>query len=62
MTVDVDHESCIGCGACAELCPEVFEMDDRTGSARVVIFEATCTSCIEEAIATCPAECISWKD
>lgn len=62
MNVDVDHESCIGCGACAELCPEVFEMDDRTGKARVVIFEAAATDCIEEAITTCPAECISWKD
>jgi len=62
MMVDLDHECCIGCGACAELCPEVFEMDDRTDKARIIIFEVTDTSCIEEAITACPAECISWKD
>jgi len=62
MTVDVDHVSCIGCGACAELCPDVFAMDDRTGKARVIIFEAIDKGCIEEAIAICPAECISWID
>jgi len=62
MTVDLDHESCIGCGACAELCPDVFEMDDRTGRARVIIFEAAGMSCIEEAITTCPAECIFWGE
>jgi ferredoxin len=37
-------------------------MDDRTGKARIIIFEVTDRSCIEEAITTCPAECISWKD
>jgi len=60
--VDLDHECCIGCGACADLCPEVFSMDDRTRKARVVIFEVTDRSCIEEAIRTCPTECISWED
>ncbi len=60
--VDVDYECCIGCGACAELCSEVFEMDDRTDKARVTIFEVTDKNCIKEAILICPAECISWKD
>jgi len=62
MMVDVDYECCIGCGACAELCPDVFEMDDRTDKAGVFIFEVTDKNCIEEAISICPAECISWKD
>ncbi len=59
--VDLDHECCIRCGACAELCPDVFEMDERSGKARVIVFEATDRECIDEAIAICPAECISWK-
>ena len=54
MMVDVDYECCIGCGACAELCPDVFEMDDRTDKAGVIIFEVTDKNCIEEAISICP--------
>lgn len=26
----VDKNLCIGCGLCAEICPQVFEMDDDT--------------------------------
>ena len=28
MKAFVDKDLCIGCGLCAELCPEVFSMDD----------------------------------
>ena len=28
MIVKVDQEACIGCGACANTCPEVFEIID----------------------------------
>ncbi len=45
-----------------DLCPEVFEMDDRFRRARVIVFEIEDRACIEEAITACPAECISWED
>ncbi|HYA43347.1 MAG TPA: ferredoxin [Syntrophobacteraceae bacterium] len=62
VTVDLDDEGCLGCGACADLCPEVFEMDDRSRrKARVIIFEVRDRSCVQEAIAACPAECIFWR-
>ncbi|MDR3568699.1 MAG: ferredoxin [Syntrophobacteraceae bacterium] len=61
MTVDLDNQACIECCACADTCPEVFEIDERTGKARVIAFEITDKCCVEEAIAICPAECIYWK-
>ena len=28
MKVKIDKDTCIGCGACQALCPDVFEYDD----------------------------------
>ncbi len=31
MKFKVDHDLCIGCGACCDTCPEVFELvDDKS--------------------------------
>ena len=29
MKLVVDKDICIGCGACAAICPDVFEIDDE---------------------------------
>ena len=29
MEVKVNRDACIGCGACAAICPDVFEIDDE---------------------------------
>lgn len=29
MKVKVNQDACIGCGACAAICPEVFELNDE---------------------------------
>ena len=33
-TVVLDEECCVGCGACVELCPDVFEMNEDEEGAR----------------------------
>lgn len=58
--VVLDEECCVGCGSCAELCPEVFEMDEAAEKARVILPEGGDEECIEEAMASCPDDCISW--
>jgi ferredoxin len=60
--VVLDEECCIGCGSCAELCPDVFEMDEEAEKANVIKLEGGDEACIDEAITTCPVECISWED
>ncbi len=60
--VMLDEECCIGCGACAELCPDVFEMSEDGEKAHVILPEGGDEGCIQEAIDTCPNECIAWQN
>ncbi len=60
--VIIDTEECIGCESCVELCPEVFEFDDKNEKAIVILAEGGDEECIEEAISTCPSECIFWEE
>ena len=36
MKLVVDKDICIGCGACAAICPDVFEIDDEGFAISVV--------------------------
>ncbi|RLA80934.1 MAG: ferredoxin [Deltaproteobacteria bacterium] len=60
--VYIDEEECVGCGTCEELCPEIFELDEETGRAKVIEPEVEDEGCVEEAMDTCPAECIHWEE
>lgn len=60
--VFIDKEECIGCGTCHEICPEVFELDEETQKARVILPEGGPEDLIEEAIESCPVSCIGWED
>ncbi len=54
----IDQDECIGCEACVELCPSVFAFDDDEGKAFVIDGAGHDEDCVDEAIASCPAECI----
>ncbi len=57
----VDYETCIGCGSCVELCPEVFEL--RSDEKAWVIGPDKCHTCnCQEAIDVCPVQAISWGE
>lgn len=57
--VIIDEDECIGCEACVEVCPEVFSFDDDAGKAVVMEDADASADCVDEAIASCPAECIT---
>lgn len=57
--VEIDKEECLGCEACVETCPSVFAMDEDSEKAYVIDGANCDADCVDEAIASCPAECIS---
>lgn len=56
--INVDKEKCIGCGLCAGLCPEKFQMD-LDGKAEAISQEAD--NCALRSVESCPASAISAK-
>jgi ferredoxin len=57
--VIIDQDECIGCEACVEICPAVFSFDDSEGKAYVKEDADAAEDCVDEAIASCPVQCIS---
>ena len=57
MKVSVNKETCIGCGVCASICPDVFEMDEE-GKAKALV-EETDLECAKEAAESCPTGSIT---
>lgn len=59
MKVRVDPDSCIGCGTCEDLCPEVFRVGED-GCARVVADDPSpWADRVTQAAKNCPQDAIS---
>jgi ferredoxin len=62
MKVTVDEETCIGCEACVDTCPEVFEMVDDKAVAKVSEAPKDLIESCREAAENCPVEAIQIED
>ena len=60
MRVKVDQELCISCGACIDVCPEVFDWnDDEKAHSIVEEVPAEMEDQANEALESCPTDAIS---
>ncbi len=57
MRTTVKKDDCIGCGMCAELCPEVFEIG-ADGYSDAVGNPDVCPDKVQEAAEVCPTNAI----
>jgi len=60
--VYVDEITCIGCKHCAHVARNTFYIEPDYGRSRVVRQEGDSEDLIQEAIDTCPVDCIHWLD
>lgn len=58
MKVKVNAELCVGCGLCANTCPEVFDMKDDKAVLKVDTVPAGSEDCCKQSKDECPVEAI----
>ena len=56
----VDEAVCIGCRYCAHVASNTFLVEQDWGRSRVIRQDGDSTERIQEAIDTCPVDCIHW--
>ena len=56
----VDESLCIGCTYCSCVATNTFGMEPDNGRARVFRQDGDSSDLIQEAIDTCPVNCIDW--
>jgi ferredoxin len=58
--VYVDEITCIGCKHCAHVARNTFYIEENHGRSRVIRQDGDSEEIIQEAIDTCPVDCIHW--
>ena len=56
----VDESICIGCRYCAHVATNTFVIEPHLGRSRVIRQDGDSFELIQEAIGTCPVNCIHW--
>lgn len=58
MKAQVDSELCVGCGLCADLCPEAFVMEEDKAKPKANPVPAEAQDCCKKVKEDCPVEAI----
>ncbi len=56
----VDESTCIGCKYCAHVANNTFIVDPEYGRSRAIRQDGDSLEVLQEAIDTCPVDCIHW--
>lgn len=62
MKVQIDKETCIGCGLCADMCPDIFAMQEDKAVVSVQPVTNEQETCSREAADQCPVSAILVED
>ena len=58
----VDEAACIGCQYCVHVATNTFFVDENYGRARVIRQNGDNLEVVQEAMDTCPVDCMHWVD
>lgn len=62
MKVAVDHTKCVGCGQCAQICPQVFELQNGASAVLVPVVPQECEDLCRDAADRCPVGAITVSE
>lgn len=59
MRAQVNAELCVGCGLCADVCPDVFAMQEDKAKVKTNPVPDTSLDCCKKSEEDCPVEAIN---
>ncbi len=63
VKISVEERTCIGCGTCSTLCPDIFELsEDGRAIVKIEVVEGKLADCAKEAEESCPTGSITTEE